>query len=246
MSSICLDPGHNSFGVDTGAEGNGLREQDINLAICRELRPLLQYNGFTVVMTRDGDLVNGLSSGYSLVQSLQTRVDIAERAGADLFVSVHVNAGGGTGQEVLIYGSGGKAEVAANKVYDQINSISGWTNRGVKVQNVMVLRETSMPAILTENGFIDSVSDSAKLKDPAFIHSLAVAHAKGICDYFGIVYKESISNSTVTTPVTPVPVIQSSTDHDIYLSVRVLQSKADQAVLDINKLGFAAKKMDLA
>lgn len=236
MAIIVEDPGHNSYGADTGAAGNGLREQDITLAICRELRPLLQYNGFTVVMTRDGDLVNGLSTGYTLNQSLQARVDIAEKAKADLFVSVHVNAGGGTGQEVLIYGAGGKAEQAAKKVYDQINAISGWPNRGVKVQNVMVLRETSMPAILTENGFIDSASDSAKLKDPTFIHALAVAHAKGICDYFGITYREPQS-------VVPDPVVE---DHDIYLSVRVLQSKADQAILDINKLGFAAKRMDLA
>lgn len=240
MPTLCLDSGHNSFGVDTGAEGNGLREQDITLAICRELRPLLQYNGFIVVMTRDGDLVNGLSNGYTLIQSLQTRIDIAENVKADLFLSVHINAGGGTGQEVLISGAGGRAEQAANKVYAQINSISGWPNRGVKVRNVMVLRETTMPAILTENGFIDEASDSTKLKDPRFIYRLAVAHAKGICDYFGYDYRAL----TVAPPVVdPVPIV---VDKDIYLSVRCYQSKADQAIVDINKLGFAAKRMDLA
>jgi len=246
LSIIVIDPGHNSTGADTGSQGNGLREQDINLAICRELRPLLQFNGFTVVMTRDGDLVNGLSDGYSLLQSLQTRVDIAENAGADLFVSVHVNAGGGTGQEVLIYGAGGRAEQVANAVYTQINAISGWANRGVKVQNVMVLRETTMPAILTENGFIDSDSDSAKLKDPAFIHRLAVAHAKGVCDYFGMSYKEQSQTPPVVPPVASGVIVKPVVDKDIYLSVRVLQSKATQAILDINKLGFATKVMDLA
>ena len=191
MPIVVEDPGHNSYGQDTGAEGNELREQDVTLAICREIRPLLQANGITVVLTRDGDLVTGLSDGYTLDESLRARVAISDNANADLFVSVHINSGGGTGEEVLIAGTGGKAYVAANILLARINQVTGWANRGVKVQNVYVLRNTSMPAILTENGFIDSVSDSAKLKDPAFIHALAVAHAKGICDYFGITYKES-------------------------------------------------------
>jgi len=199
MPTIVLDPGHQGSGVDTGATGNGLREQDITLAICRELYALLQYNGFTVITTREGDFVNGPHS--TLNESLQTRVNIAENAKADLFVSVHVNAGGGTGEEVLIAGTGGRAEQAANKVYAQINRISGWANRGVKVQNIYVLKQTSMPAILTENGFIDSASDSAKLKDPAFIKSLAVAHAKGVCEYFGLTYREQAQKVVVASVV---------------------------------------------
>jgi N-acetylmuramoyl-L-alanine amidase len=200
MPTVVLDPGHQSSGADTGATGNGLREQDITLAICREIKPLLQYNGLTVVMTRDGDFVNGPYS--SVNESLQTRVDIAENAKADLFLSVHIDAFDGTasGQTVLIAGTGGRAEQAANKVYAQINKVTGWPNRGVKVQNIMVLRETTMPAILTENGFITSPSDSVKLKDPKFIHNLAVAHAKGICDYFAITYKEQPQN-VVVAPV---------------------------------------------
>ena len=235
MSIIVLDPGHNSYGSDTGAQGNGLKEQDITLAICRELRPLLQYNGFAVFMTRDGDLVNGLSNGYSLVQSLQTRVDIAENAGADLFISVHVNADGGTGEEVLIYGTGGKAEQAANKILPYLVQAGSWYNRGVKVQDVMVLRETSMPAILTENGFIDSGGDSSRFKYTSFFHDLAVAHAKGICAYFGIQYKEGV-----------VKVAETTTDKDIYLSVRVLQSKSDAVIKQIVAMGYACKVLPLA
>lgn len=235
MPILCLDAGHQSSGADTGATGNGLREQDITLGICQRLKPLLEFNGITVIVTRDGDFVNGPHS--TLNESLQTRVDIAESAGADLFVSVHVNAGGGAGQEVLIAGTGGRAFIAANKVYDQINKISGWPNRGVKVQNVHVLRETTMPAILTENGFIDNPSDATKLKDTRFIHSLAVAHAKGICEYFGIAYREQAQSVAVA------PVVG---DKDIYLSVRVLQSKSDALVKQIHSLGYACKVLPLA
>jgi len=204
MTVVVLDPGHQPSGADTGASGNGLREQDVTLAICRELRPLLQYNSFTVVMTRDGDFVNGPHS--TTLESLQTRVNIAENAKADLFVSVHIDAfdGPASGQTVLIAGTGGRAEQAANKIYTQINKVTGWPNRGVKVQNIMVLRETSMPAILTENGFITSPSDSAKLKDHKFIHSLAVAHCKGICDYFGYDYKALTVAPVIAPPTPPV------------------------------------------
>lgn len=184
---VCLDPGHG--GYDPGAVGNGLREKDITLKICLELKQILEFNGITVFLTRDGDFAPGHQEG-DLNAELWARVRIAEQNNVDLFVAVHVNAGGGTGEEVLIIGRGGRAEQAANMVLPYLVKAGNWVNRGVKIQNVLVLRETSMPAILTENGFIDHPADAGKLKDPSFYHTLAVAHARGICDYCGIQYKE--------------------------------------------------------
>lgn len=112
---------------------------------------------------------------------------------ADLFVSVHINSAtslSATGLEVLVAGAGGKAAHCASLVLQQLAASAGWFNRGVKIQNVLVLKETSMPAILTENGFISNISDSSMLKDSQIIQSLATAHAKGICNYFGQSYKE--------------------------------------------------------
>jgi N-acetylmuramoyl-L-alanine amidase len=59
MPKICLDAGHNNSGIDTGTHGNGLREELLTLDICQLIKPLLQFNGFEVVMTREGDFVNG-------------------------------------------------------------------------------------------------------------------------------------------------------------------------------------------
>ena len=67
------------------------------------------------------------------------RVAIAEKNKVDLFVAIHINAGGGTGEEILIVGKGGRAEIAANKVLPFLISAGGWGNRGVKTQNVLVL-----------------------------------------------------------------------------------------------------------
>jgi N-acetylmuramoyl-L-alanine amidase len=201
-----------------------MKECDLNLEIAKELKPLLEANGIEVIMTRttNSDV------------SLQERCNIANNAKADLLVSIHVNAGSGTGVEVLIIGTGGRAEVAAKKMLPYLVDAGQWRNRGVKVQNVYVLRETTAPAILTENGFIDTVGDATKLHSITFRKALAVAHAKGICEYFGRNYKE---------PTPPANVVA---DKDIYLSVRVLESKAEQAIIDINQLGFAAKRLELA
>lgn len=192
---VCIDPGHG--GYDPGALGNGLQEKSLTLDICLKLKPILEYNGIDTLLTREGDYAP--RNQNNLNDDLAARVKIAEEDKVDLFLSVHINAGGGTGIEVLIIGRGGQAEIAANKVLPYLVQVGDWANRGVKTQNVMVLRETSMPAILTESGFIDNPKDVEKLKDHKFRQALAVAHAKGICDYFGVQYKEPVQGPPAPT-----------------------------------------------
>ncbi len=186
MPKVCLDAGHNDSGADTGAQGNGLLEQDITLDIVLRIRKKLEQRSFEVVLTREGPFVNGAHG--TLSESLRTRCQIANAAKADLFVSVHVNAGGGTGVEVHALASGGKAEACARKVLPYLVDAGNWANRGVKFSNFQVLRETVMPAILTENGFIDTKEDAEKLKNSSMIEAIADAHVRGICDYFGMAY----------------------------------------------------------
>ncbi|GAB6173302.1 hypothetical protein JCM15765_27800 [Paradesulfitobacterium aromaticivorans] len=186
MPKVCLDAGHNDSGADTGAQGNGLLEQNITLDIVLRIRRKLEQRSFEVVLTREGPFVNGAHG--TLSESLRTRCQIANAAKADLFVSVHVNAGGGTGVEVHALASGGKAEECARKVLPYLVDAGNWASRGVKFSNFQVLRETVMPAILTENGFIDTKEDAEKLKNSNIIEAIADAHVHGICDFFGIAY----------------------------------------------------------
>ena len=238
MPICCVDPGHNKSGIDTGAQGCGLFEQDITLDIALKLKPLLESNGIQVVMTRTSDRVPG---NYTTVAgSLQSRCDISDNAKADLFVSIHCNAGHGTGTEVWVVSEGGRAEKAAKAVLASLIEYCGWANRGIRTANDYVLRNTIAPAILTENGFIDTIGDAVKLSSPSFRQDIAIAHAKGICDYFGIQYKGVDSVAEVVTPKKTID------PNDIYLSVRVLEPLADKAIADINKLGFACKRMELA
>lgn len=201
MFKICLDPGHNEIGTDTGASYQDLLEQVLTLKIASKVKEGLeaQQGKFTVIMTREGQAVDGPYA--TLYDSLHTRCQIANNANADLFISIHINAGGGTGSEVLIYGSGGKAEECANIMAPLIADAGAWYNRGVKVQNVQVLRETNMPAILTENGFIDNDQDHAKLQQDAYLQAIADAHVLGICSYFGVQYKTPEESSEKVTSV---------------------------------------------
>lgn len=236
---VCLDPGHG--GYDPGAVGNGLQEKDITLDICLKIRPMLEYNGISTVLTRDGDYAPSHLEG-DLNGELGARVDIAEKNAVDLFVAIHINAGGGTGAEVLVAGLGGRAETAANQVLPYLVQVGGWSNRGVKNQNIFVLKETSMPAILTESGFIDNTTDAAKLKDPNFRQALAVAHTKGICDFFGVQYTEGVNN------VLEVAVLL-FTKEDYWAGTDVATKNGDCAIfirpadLSVPKDAMSAKKL---
>jgi len=194
MPTICIDPGHNSSGADAGAEGNGLREQDLTLDIALALKPLLEYNRFNVILTREADFVQG--PHQTLSQSLQSRCDVANRASADLFISLHVNAGGGTGSEVYAL-PGGQAERLAGVLLSYVTQECSWPNRGVKTnKRFYVLVNTNMPAVLTENGFIDNLADAQQLRNPTSRKSLARAHAKGICDFYGVEYRDPPNQET--------------------------------------------------
>lgn len=196
MLKVCIDPGHNGIGPDTGAAFKGLLEQTLTLKMAGMVRQgLEQQGGFQVMMTRDGDKVDGPCA--TVLDSLRTRCRIANEGDADLMVSIHVNAGGGTGSEVLIIDRGGKAEECANIIAPLLAEAGAWPNRGVKVQNLYVLRETKMPAILTENGFIDHEQDHSKLRQDQWLEAIAKAHIRGICSYFG---REDEGNSQETPP----------------------------------------------
>lgn len=116
--------------------------------------------------------------------SLSARTDEANSWGADLFLSLHINAGGGTGFESYIHtNTGGKTfeiQVAIHdEILEQIRGV-GAQDRGRKRKSYHVLRETRMSSVLTENLFIDTKSDADKLKDSDFLERLARGHTNGL------------------------------------------------------------------
>jgi len=179
---ICIDAGHNYSGFDTGAQGNGLREQNITFPIADKLRVLLQSKGISVIMTR-AKLEDNVDNS-SLNASINKRAQLSNSNNCDLFVSIHCNAGGGTGTETYSYseaGEGGKLARAVNKAITEKLPLR---NRGAKTANFGVLRLTNCPAILVETAFIDNYEDSLMLKNKQ--DDFAAAIAAGIFNYAGI------------------------------------------------------------
>ena len=160
---IFIDPGHNYSGADSGAVGNGLREQDVTFAIADKLKYLLIKNGYEVKMSREKLTVN---IGTTVEQSIRGRYEMSNEWGADLFLSIHCNSGGGTGTECFIYSSQSEAKEYAERIQNAIVDRLNLADRGVKVRTDLgVLRGTTAPAVLIETGFIDNPADATLLRD---------------------------------------------------------------------------------
>ncbi|WP_026690914.1 N-acetylmuramoyl-L-alanine amidase family protein [Alteribacter aurantiacus] len=181
MVKIYIDPGHG--GTDPGAVGNGLQEKNVNLDLALRLRNILlnDYRGVEVKMSRTTDVTKTLSQ----------RTNEANAWGADYFVSIHINAFNGTarGYEDFIHDSltpSSRTSQMRNVMHEEIIKVNNMINRGKKSANFHVLRETRMPAILTENGFIDNAQDAALIRDPNWLQTVAKGHADGIARIFDL------------------------------------------------------------
>lgn len=186
MKKIVIDPGHG--GTDPGATNGTYKEKDFNLNIGLKVRDYLQaHYEASILMTRTTDKKMDLSE----------RTQFANSNKADYFCSIHINAGGGTGWESYIYnGTVSQFTInAQNTIHSTVmNAIStkyGVRDRGKKRANFHVLRETTMPAILLENLFIDTTSDLNLLKNNTFITDLANAIGKGIAQALSLPTKST-------------------------------------------------------
>ncbi|KEO81679.1 N-acetylmuramoyl-L-alanine amidase family protein [Tumebacillus flagellatus] len=198
---ICLDPGHG--GYDPGATANGAQEKDITLHIALQLRDMLRQTGFRVVMTRETDLAPGNTS--SVNPDLNERCRIANNAHADVFLSIHVNAGGGHGAEMYANGDGGPIAPLAKGIVQNVSQICGVHGQAVRDggsngTGFRVIVGTQMDAMLVEVGFIDS-DDLPKIQ--ANLDEFAPLIARAFWDFYGIANPSpSPSPSTPSTPVT--------------------------------------------
>ncbi len=137
---------------------------------------ILRKRGLRVVMTRSGD---------SSV-SLRGRVQRADQAKGNVFVSIHANAVGGNnsqvnGMESYYYSSGYRLALSIHR--NILRRVKVADNRGVRRGLCYVLRKTSMPAALIEVGFVTGSIDNRNLSNPSYRQQLAEAIANGILEY---------------------------------------------------------------
>jgi N-acetylmuramoyl-L-alanine amidase len=180
---IVIDPGHG--GSDTGAMHNGLVEKSLTLDISQRLRAILVSRGWTVKMTRERD-VDVVAPNDDARTELQGRCDVANNAGARLFVSVHINSFTQSylnGTTTYFYKPNDQSFAAM--IQRRLISLLGTKDDGARRENFYVVRHTTMPAVLVETAFLSNPDDAARLKSPAFLQNVAQGIADGIADYAG-------------------------------------------------------------
>ena len=183
MIKIFIDQGHNPQGVNAGAEGNGMREQDINYDVGIYLAELLRENGnFDVMLSRP---TPETTLGTTNAESLRERVNMANSWGADWFISIHTNAAENpqaNGTEVYVYSKSSPAFPLAEDIQEEIVERLGTKDLGVKEnQSLYVLRRTQMPALLVELAFITNENDAILLRDDRYLFAYAIY--QGILDF---------------------------------------------------------------
>ena len=183
---IYVDQGHNPVNPNAGAEGNGLREQDITYRVGQELAVLLRADpNYEVRLSRPTE---DTQLGTSLNSSLQARVQDANAWGADYFISLHNNASeiaSASGTESYVYSRSGQAFPLAESIVTSVTDITGLPDRGTFVRSgLYVLRKTAMPAVLVELGFITNPGDAALMSQNPGLFAQGVY--QGIRNYTGV------------------------------------------------------------
>ena len=183
QKTVCLDPGHGPSTVNGSPDGT-YKEQEFAWDLYTRIHPLLEQQGVRVVVTRTKETK----------PSLTARANIGNKAGADLFLSLHTNATGGNGwgsaRGFLAFTSrtGDEPRNQAAQAIIQEARAAGVVIRGAGLAHgdYTVLVRTNAPAVLMEYGFHTNREDVALLKTDAYRDKLATITAKGACAFLGV------------------------------------------------------------
>lgn len=190
MAKVAIDAGH---GINTPGKRTPDNEREWsfnNKVVLSTIKHLNEYQNVEVIRLDD-------PTGKTDI-SLATRTNVANRARADVLVSVHHNAfkgvwGTHTGTETYSYPGSVEGAKLAKLVQPRLVNAYGIRDRGTKTANFHMIRESNMPAILTEGGYMDSSIDIKKLRDNKVLDNAGKAIASGIADYLKLKKKEAKS-----------------------------------------------------
>lgn len=171
---VVLDAGHG--GTDQGTSSRKMIEKDINLKVAKLVEKELEENGIRVLLTREDD---------SRVK-LEQRAALANEKEAALFVSIHCNYNEDStaieGMEFYYQTGSDKGKAAAEALSSSFDEVKDVVNRGTREEDFHVLRETHMPAVLVELGFLSNASDRKKLNQKDYQQILAQCIAETIVE----------------------------------------------------------------
>ncbi|MGN0165379.1 MAG: N-acetylmuramoyl-L-alanine amidase [Lachnospiraceae bacterium] len=185
MGTIVIDPGHG--GVDPGkVSGSGTEEKNINLSIALKLKPLLEAQGYKVVLTRetDEDICTG---SYSKVEDLENRVDIISDSEAMYVISIHQNSytdSSAHGAQVFYCNDSVPGKELAESIQNSLLMVDPDNKRLAKSNNSYYLfLHTECPIVIVECGFLSNREEELLLMDEEYQNKIAIAIEKGIHEY---------------------------------------------------------------
>lgn len=174
---VVLDAGHG--GADPGTQAAELDEKDLNLEVTLMAGALLEEMGVTVVYTRTEDVY----------VTLADRAQLANDRGADVFVSIHTNASSTSadfhGIETYYLSGAAESRRLAAALHASVLEATGANDHSIRTANFYVLRETPMPAVLLEMGYVTNAAELENLRSPDYRAALAQGVAAGIRSYLG-------------------------------------------------------------
>lgn len=183
---IMLDPGHG--GIDGGANREGLLEKEITLDVALRTRRHLQGLGVPVQMTREQDQdLGGPAGGGRHRRDLAERVRRTRECGAAVLVSLHVNSARNPAERGMLFfyqRGDSEGERLARAVAAALASLHGRKEPPIPRENLYLLRNCQIPAVLVEMGFLTNPADRALLADPAYRERVALALALALKGYY--------------------------------------------------------------
>ena len=188
---IYIDQGHNPEGINAGAEGFGIREQDITYQVGHFLFDILSEDyRFTARLSRPTPQT---TLGYSNTSSLKERVTQANTWKADYFISIHANANENpdiNGTEAYVSSANSAAWYLAQNIVSEIVRRTSTQYNGVFTRpSLYVLKNTKMPAVLVELGYITNYEDNQRMIDNPY--QFAYGIYVGILNYLELPQKNT-------------------------------------------------------
>ena len=172
--TVVLDAGHG--GEDGGTVEQTAMEKEINLAVVLKMRELLENQGIRVVLTREQDMY----------MKLEERVQVANGEKADLFVSIHCNY---YEKDSSVYGlecyyckGAEDGKYYAERILDTIEKSGEIVSRNVKPSGYYILKNTTVPAVLVEAGYLSNYNERNQLTSGEYQGKLAQGLVEGILE----------------------------------------------------------------
>lgn len=219
---VCLDAGHGGKDTSNGSPDGAYKEHEFTHDMMARIKPHLERHGITVITNGNG-------------MGLTERATVANKADADLFVSLHSNAVSGgwndktRGLTVWTYAAGGERDRAAKLLLAEMKRVGVETfGNELYHSKFTVLAKTNMPAYLTEYAFHTSKPDVELLLDNAHRDKLALATAKAICAYGGVKWVEPVA------PTKPAD----GTIYRVQVGAFTVKENADKLKAELESKGY--------